>query len=72
LKSICIILAHGENKKIFRKNIKMKLPNPFSKRSQDLELISHDSRQLYFIKTEILLYEKKQIALKYQLKDMIK
>ena len=39
--------------------IKMRWPENFSKRSQDLESTYHDSGQFYFIQTETLLKEKK-------------
>lgn len=39
--------------------IKMRWPENFSKRSQDLESTFHDSGQFYFIQTETLLKEKK-------------
>lgn len=42
--------------------IKMRWPENFTKRSQDLEPTYHDSGQFYLIKTESLLEEKKLFA----------
>lgn len=42
--------------------IKMRWPENFSKRSQDLEKTYHDAGQFYFIRTEALLREKRMFV----------